>query len=201
MFYPSSAVQNCRKHLTNCLSRKNCVGCTCGILLIHIINKDGGRMKCPITGTVCGNMGNATNHIVICYARLNNRYESAQTFKNLALLIIYKVSHSGLLAAIRPERPVTRGETTPLSANQHVHETTQRAHTLTYTCMYYNRNRVIQCSLSSSCQIATHTCVHTHTQVSLFLFSQPGAVCFSLYAGIPVCIHLFPQTGQRKTKT
>ena len=116
MFYPSSAVQNCRKHLTNCLSRDNFVSCTCGILLIHIINKEGCRMKCPITGTVWGNMGNATNHIVLCYTRLNNRYKRAQTFQNLASLIICTLSHSRLLAAIRPERRVTRRETTPLSA-------------------------------------------------------------------------------------
>ena len=207
MFYPSSAVQNCRKHLTNCLSRDNFVSCTCGILLIHIINKEGCRMKCPITGTVWGNMGNATNHIVLCYTRLNNRYKRAQTFQNLASLIICTLSHSRLLAAIRPERRVTRRETTPLSACAPDNTASTHTHVHMYVIQSYE-----QCGLSSSCQIAMHTCphththTHTHTQVSLLFQKFPVLVfsawgCVFFFVCRNSCLHSpFPPNRAKENK-
>ena len=186
MFYPSSAVQNCRKHLTNCLSRDNFVSCTCGILLIHIINKEGCRMKCPITGTVWGNMGNATNHIVLCYTRLNNRYKRAQTFQNLASLIICTLSHSRLLAAIRPERRVTRRETTPLSACAPDNTASTHTHVHMYVIQSYE-----QCGLSSSCQIAMHTCPHTHTHTHTHTSVPPlPKIPCSCFLSLGLCVFL-----------
>lgn len=139
------------------------------------------KTKCPITGLVCGNTGNTTKHIAIGCTRPNSRHKSAQTFENLAPLRIYTVSHSGLLAAIRPESPVTRRDMTPLSTDQHVQEATPQASTHTY--MYVIQSYE-QCSLSSSCQTTMHTCVRTHKCPSssqkfpVLVFSAWGCVFF-----------------------
>lgn len=204
MLYPSSVVQYCCKQLLNCLSRDSFVSCTCGI-------QEWRKMKCPITGIVCGNMSNTTKHVAISNTRPNSRHKSAQTFENLAPLRIVRVtyslrvSHSGLLATIRPERDQWPAERWPLCPQISMRK---RRRTHTNTCSHIHVCNTIIWTMRPLFFLPNSDAhMRPHTQVSLLFPKIPCSCFLSLRLCVFLCtpeflfaFTFFPKQGKGKQK-
>lgn len=168
---------------------------------MHINDKNWGKLKWSITGIVCGN--NTTKHIAISYTGLSFPNTKVHKHLKIGVICICTVFHNGLLAwefgDLQRDDPCVRWSACARNNTFRNHNSPIN------TCATQSYEQCSPFIFLPSCDVHMRS---LHTQLSLLfpknsllLFCQPEAVCFSLYAGIPVCTHLFPQTGERKTKT